>query len=107
MSLNWSIDKITKWQQVSVTEENGLQGWITESLIMKTLLVGLSSITKDNVDEWMWRLEHIGAVPTFHFAPATGLPEYRLTKADIERRIGLSTNADQLTRSRWLKLHKR
>ena len=97
MSLNWSITDIKNWEAVSMKEENGIEGNKTEALIWACMAVDLGSITKKDVDEFFFRVE------TWEKLRGSFLCDYTMTREDIERRIGLSTNVSNVTRTKWLK----
>lgn len=104
MSLNWSITDVKDWEQVSMREENGLEGTKTNALVWAALSLDLSSITAKNVDEWLFRLSIVekyrGALI---WRTVEGKQEdYLFTREDIIRRIGLSTNVSTKTRTAWL-----
>lgn len=112
MSLDWSITKVKQWEQVSLREANGAEAAKTEALIWATMSLGIPTITKSNVDEWMFRLstkEKLKGALINHYVEDKSMPgglraePYYLTREDVERRIGLSTNASKLTRAAFLK----
>lgn len=96
MSLNFDLTRIPNWQQVSLTEENGIEGRKTEALIFATLVIDLPGITAKNVDEFVFRFE------TWEKLHGS-LSSCELTREDIVRRIGLSTNVSALPRAKWMK----
>lgn len=112
MSLDWSITKVKDWEKVAMREENGLEGTKTEALVWACMSIGLSGITKKNVDEFFDRVEMLeklrGAFINRYVEDASmagGLREepYHFTREDIERRVGLSTNVSNETRAKWVK----
>lgn len=98
MSLNWSIDKITKWQQVSVTAENGLQPRTTETTMTMTLAQALEDVLP-YVES---RLEDMAE------DAETTNPEHRAEARRLYARALLKYRRAQLMlRREWLKVHKR
>lgn len=112
MSLNWSITKVKNWEEVSLAEKNGVEGYKTEALVFATMTVGLRDITAKNVDEWTYRLglvERLRGSFLSQYVPDESMPggmrevPYSFTREDVERRVGLATNADVLPRPRFVK----
>lgn len=98
MSLNWSITKVVNHEEIHPSLESR-EGWITNSIIWATLNVGLGKIDAKNVDEWFYRLSNRPwGLPEFHDRDGN---TFFLSKDDLTRRIGLSTNADTVTRKKW------
>lgn len=104
MSLNWSITDIKDWQQVSMADENGLEGTKTNALVWACMTVDLPGITAKNVDEWVFRLSIVEKYRgAFIWRTVNGQQEdYLFTREDVVRRIGLSTNVSTKTRTAWL-----
>lgn len=112
MSLDWSITKVKDWKAISLAEENGIEGRKTEKLVWACMAVDLPGITAKNVDEFFFRVELLeklrGAFLAYNIrdesAPGGWRTEERpMTRADIERRIGLTTNVASKPRGAWLK----
>jgi len=101
MSLNWSITDVKDWQSINT---EGREATVTNTLIWATLTVGLPGITSKNVDEFCWRIgiieQHDGAFLQRHNGER--YEEVPLTREDITRRIGLSTNVSTESRTVWL-----
>lgn len=110
MSLNWSIEDIKDWEQISMdAEKNGLEATKTNALIWATMSVDLPGITAKNVDEFYWRikvLEQKSGPFIWRYGgegeAATTREAYEFTREDIERRIGLSTNVSTKPRIAWV-----
>jgi hypothetical protein len=97
MSLNYDLTKIKDFKQLYVCEENEQEETqldsTTERIIFLAMEVDLGEITEKNVDEWLVRLEMMRMVG---WAPRTPI-----TRADIERHIGLRTNVAPKSRSQY------
>ena len=95
MSLNWSIEKVRDFKELYVCEETEQTECqlkpMTERIIFLTMELDLGDITDKNIDEWMVRL---GMMKRCGWAPRT-----EITRADIERHIGLHTNVRSTTRA--------
>ena len=97
MSLNYDLSIIPDWQEL--LDDSGHTKPMTEAVIFLTLFVGMNEITEKNVVEFACRV---------HLFETCGDPllkgpngPLRLTLADIQRHIGLRTNANTLTRARF------
>ena len=102
MSLNWNTSKIKDQSVFANRKETA----INDMLIWGTMSLGLDSITAKNLDEWRFRAAVAaemgkpigwrgdGLTPNKPFIPTT---------EELRKRIGLYTNADNLTRKQWLK----
>jgi hypothetical protein len=98
LSLNWSIRNVADWQQLA---DDPTEAVITEGLVFLAMGVSLPAITEKNWTEFYARVAlyerlygsmiHIGGDPR----PMTAL--------DVQRRIGLSTNASTLSKTAFLK----
>ena len=98
MSLNYDLSHIANWQEL--LDSSGCTTPTTEAVIFLTLFVGINEITEKNAVEFACRV---------HLFETFGDPllkgpngPVRLTLADIQRHIGLKTNATTLTRARFL-----
>lgn len=95
MSLNYDLTKIKDFKALYICEENEQEECqlnpTTERLIFLSMEVDLGEISEKNVDEWLVRLEMMRMVG---WAPRTPI-----TRADIERHIGLRTNVASKTRA--------
>ena len=92
MSLNYNVGKIFDRQTL---HSNDAEWAITETLIWATMQIGLGSITKTNVELFATRLHLYQEIFGPLMSKAGG--GIRVTTADVQRRVGLSTNADTLT----------
>jgi len=109
MSLNFDYSKVknsdvitTHPKDVDKPREEQHLSPITESLIWKALSVRLGKITEENVDEWWFRVRLTQLVDGPEFNCGKDVKVY-LTRQDIVNHIGLKTNADTFTRSKWAK----
>lgn len=87
---------------------------VTQMIVWATMAVGLNHISNKNIDEWMRRIEILndagyGGV-TFHdlqfdrdALKFKSQVERVITREDLERRIGLSTNANTQNKSEFNK----
>lgn len=102
MALHWNIERCENWNEL-IDDNN----WgVTNALIWTTMIVGLNSITTDNVDEFFARVETVQQATgqLCHAQNENGeWNPYMITHADIVRRIGLGTNADRLTKTQFFK----
>jgi hypothetical protein len=92
MSLNWDISRIENWQ------EKKEKHWdLIESLIWKSMVVGLNEITESNVKEWWYRSARCSIERGYE-------PTYTLEQ--IKLCIGLRTNASVYTASEFDRIIK-
>ena len=92
MSLNWNIAKCTEHEELTKPGE----AWdITNALIWGTMATGMRAITPQNYDEFFSRVvamqQQNGAWLQYNGTPRP------VTLADVQRRIGLRTNANTIT----------
>jgi hypothetical protein len=97
MSLNYDLSHIADWQEL--LEGSGCVTPRTEAVIFLTLFVGMNEITEKNALEFACRVQ---LFETFAEPLLKGLDGPKpITLADIQRHIGLRTNANPLTRARF------
>jgi len=94
MSLDFDLAKIKDYKKLftkatNVDEEDSLNQ-MTERLIFLAMEVDLGEITEKNVEEWMVRLAMLKR--------CGWAPRQEITRADIERHVGLKTNVWSMTR---------
>jgi hypothetical protein len=103
MSLDFELGKIADWKTVCAhpTDAKKLHP-VTDSLIWRCLATDMRGITKDNVEEFFWRVRFLHRFDdaNWHFGDDC-TPVY-LTEQDIIDHIGLSTNVTQKTRAKFL-----
>ncbi len=103
MALHWSIERVTDWEQLV---ENDEQREITEAIVWPALVYDLSGVTEKNIDEWLFRQEFARRVDDFYpiTRPRSQVHKRDLfTRAELERRIGLSTNVTTTSRAAFQK----
>ena len=112
MALNWDISSVKDFEEVTVchdaygdnedlTREQVENSYKTEGLIWLTIGIGMNQITEANAEEFhtrvrMWEDAHGGYL-------RLGGESYNYTREDIERRIGLGTNASTMTKTQFHK----
>jgi hypothetical protein len=95
LALHWSIARVKDWKDIAEDDE---QRKITEAIVWAALVYDLSGIAEKNIGEWLFRQEFAHRVDGYH-------PLYRgvepsvFTRAELERRIGLSTNVTTTSRA--------
>lgn len=103
MALNWNIEKVKNWKEISDDEEE----WkVTDALIWATMAVGLGSITKANAEEFHRRLSEYEHQFGTYLILKGGEPYY-ITLADVQRRIGLYTNVGNTSKREFAAKLKR
>jgi len=128
MALNWRIDTIEDfhnicWIPIKVKElddqkymhsttyhneekkEAGVLNPVTNQLIWATMIVGMFKITKKNWEEFYWRV-HLYEDTIGHFLTKYENDKpvpYFITAKDIHNHIGLSTNADTITKTKFIR----
>ena len=97
MSLDYKLGNVEDFEALAA---DPVERVVTECVIFLTMAVGLGEITTSNVDEFAMRvLVHEGANGPL-MRDGDGQPR-PMTYADIERRIGLTTNVAQESRAAW------
>jgi hypothetical protein len=105
MALHWNITDCNNYETLQV-EETG-EWSITNGLIWGTLAADMGQITKSNVAEFyarikVWELV-TGSLLTRHNQETDTWEGYFITFADIQKRIGLTTNVSTVTITNWFK----
>lgn len=98
MSLNYQLTNIRDWQEL--TGDEGVKP-VTQALIFATMAVGMGQITEANAHKFAVRLEVVQRVDGPYMV-RDGKPS-PLTVADVQRHIGLGTNASTLTDAQFRK----
>ena len=114
MALHWSIEKVRAYRELAKDPQERI---ITDGIVWASMIYGLGGITEDNLHEWLFRQEFV--LLTENWAPIAKWPEgvepkpgpippMRLTRAQYDRRVGLSTNVTTCSRKSWLqsRLHQ-
>jgi len=113
MSLNWNIKNVLGFKKnpddyyLPIKNKKGGKVWdiqpITKYLVFKSMAIGLDKITKQNIDEWLIRISLIDELygTTLMMKDDKGIAKpYHITSNDLERHIGLWTNANTFTRKK-------
>lgn len=128
MALNWRIDTIEDFHNVcwipikpeelkdekyihSTTYHNeekneaGVLNPVTNQLIWGTMIIGMGQITKKNWEEFYWRIHfYEKTLGTFLNHYVDDKPtSYYITPKDIHNHIGMSTNADTITKAKYIR----
>ena len=102
MSLDWRFTDEKRFSKMS-TEDN----LFNDCYVWGTLLLGLNEITEKNAKEWEWRMAFYTALngPMYYYSNENSKKRkpYVATLEEIEKRIGLKTNASKKTRSQFVK----
>ncbi len=109
MSLNWNLSAIEDREKVCnvvLTSGETQMSAITQTLIWHTMSIGMSEITPDNYHEFFVRVfltERVfGALRTTMEMKSDKVISTFVNKQDVERHVGLYTNADEWTRTKFL-----
>src|SRR4051812_29984257 len=95
MSLNWDVYSVRDWEGTVQGDEY----LITDALALTTITVGIGNITKRNWNDFFERLDTIQR-EDYALFKCDG-QDFYFTKDHVERRIGLRTNADTISRRKW------
>lgn len=96
MALHWELGDIEDWDEIT----DGEEGQKTNIMIWATVGVGLNRITPQNVDTWVTRINY-AAENGLYFASDRNGDDYLIPREWVERRIGLWTNADQMSGAKY------
>ena len=108
MSLDFNISQVEDHEEVAVihhyekpehTTEQIRESWKTEAIVFLTIAIGINQITQANHKEFAARIIMWEEVNGSYLR--LGGESYRLTYEDVERRIGLSTNASTKTKTQF------
>jgi hypothetical protein len=103
MALHWSIERVEDWQQLAQDDE---QRKITEAVVWAALVYDLSGVTEKNVEEWRFRQEFARHTDDLYPITRPRSQDHKrdlFTRAELERRIGLSTNVTTTSRAAFQK----
>lgn len=112
MSLDWDIGKVVNRETLCYIGEGDKckLNPVTFSLIHATMAVDLGKISKENVAEWLWRLEFLEAIRKGDWL-LTDEGARSFTRDEVAAHIGLRTNVCDTKRpafiKRWLKIIER
>jgi len=98
MSLNFKLSNIENWQEL--LNSDGTVSPKTEAVIFLTMFVGIGDITPKTAEEFACRT-HLFEIIGGPVLIGPDGPIYT-TLADIQRHIGLHTNAAPLTRAQFI-----
>jgi len=96
MSLNFQFTDKERFNKLTKEEKQQ-----NDCFIWWAMLYDLREITEKNIDEWLWRIKFATKINGPTYNKADGTP-YIPTKKEIEKRIGLTTNADKKTRNQFI-----
>ena len=109
--LEWSLFNIARFKNnrsdyyTPVVNKKGQKIFdinpITKYLVYQSMVIGLDEITKSNADEWLIRLQFVNRLYGTSLMTRddkNAVKPYRITFEDLERHIGLKTNAHRFTR---------
>lgn len=115
MSLNFNLTEVAKnlgpdYDRITTSPETQdlpaerrKRHPVTETIIWMSLAVDLNEITKNNVDEWVFRMNLLNALPKGSVGRLQGdLGSFLVNRLDIVNHIGMKTNAANRTRAAWL-----
>ena len=109
MALNWNIEDCKNYKELTTDKE-----WpITNALIWSTIAIGINEITSKNVKKVFTRiridenlsgtyLTNVDLKPNLT-GQLQGSKRYFIRMEDVEKRIGLHTNASPYTDAQFLK----
>jgi hypothetical protein len=108
MALDWSIKEVINFKDCYKSsndkdDETSLKD-LPHQIILSTMIVGISDITKENYQQFYNRLHLLESISGAFFY-LDGVSKL-ISLEDVERMIGLTTNASELTRVKFLKRHK-
>ena len=96
------------WYRCNETDQIKCQNRMLANMHWWAMLLDLGSVTKRNVDEWLFRIRFArktGWLPDLQLAvwTADGWAYRDITRQDLEDCIGLTTNVSKTTRKQWLR----
>ena len=94
MALNWNIERCKDYKKL-IDEKEGV---ITDALIWLTMSIGMPEITKKNHEEFFLRTQIHQKINGAFLRKGNGAPFY-MTIEDVQKRIGLYTNADSFSKA--------
>jgi len=114
MALHWGLDKIDNWKHTCWDTIEGEDGStlkpITEAIIWTSMIVDLGEISKENVNEWLWRMMFAATFCRSGKLYFDHISNRDPNRQEIEAHIGLWTNVTTKDRTafvnRWIKYMK-
>ena len=111
--LEWSLRSIARFKSnkndyyTPVVNKKGGKVFdinpITKYLVFQSTVIGLDEITQSNVDEWLIRLQFVNRLYGTSLMTRddkNAVKPYKITFEDLEKHIGLKTNANTFTRKK-------
>ena len=115
MALRWSIKKVMGFKKnpddyyLPIKNKKGGKVFdiqpITKHLVYETMVVGLGEITENNIDEWLIRMrlaEKLYGTSLMIRDDKGVVKPYHITIEDLEKHIGLWTNAEHIKRKEFV-----
>jgi len=102
MPLTWDITKVIDFVDIN----DGFESIKTQGLVFATMAIGMNTITDANAGEFYTRIKMLEGV-NGHLVVGPENEDgssryYFYTPADIQRRIGLHTNANTYTKTKFV-----
>ena len=107
MALNYDLTLIKNykklWERSEITQENTQMKEPYRTIIFCTMIVGMREITEENCSQFHERVSFVEKTKgSFFYKNKKPLP---ISEKDINRMIGLKTNASLLTKAQFIKRH--
>jgi len=97
MALRWNIENCKDFEGLTTDEE-----WaITDALIWATMSIGINEITKKNLKKVFTRIRIDENLSGSYLT--RGKKRYFIKIEDVEKRVGMHTNATRYTDTQFLK----
>ena len=96
MSLNWNIENVKDYKELTDSDDESV---VTQVIVFGTMGVGIGEITEKTAEEFFIRLR----IWENLFGPSlimNGEPT-KITFAQVQRRIGLTTNVSFESKPNW------
>lgn len=102
MSLDWDISKC---KDVEAIKAEGMEWFKTEAMIWGTMVVGIYHVTEKTAPDFYARLKVVEKIngAFVRDSKANGHKEVFLTFEDVQKRIGMHSNASTETKTHFLK----
>lgn len=104
MALHYWFEKIDNYKEVVWIGEGDetRMNPVTEALIFGSISVGLSEISRSNIDEWVARFRIMEKLHGHFLIHGDGSPWY-VSNEEFLAHIGLRVNVTDETRTQWTK----
>jgi hypothetical protein len=105
MALHWNLEKIENWKQLFNEKgefENSRMKFVYETILMRTMSVGIRTITEKNWKQFYARVQMLEKIRGTGYYTDDIRPIYT-TQEDVKRMIGLWTNASEFSKTEFLK----